>query len=91
MWIKGLDEIDNKIVNLLLDDGRISYSEIGKILGLSRTTVKNRITVLEEDGIIVNVNRKQLNVYLNDYLADEYELYLYQEQMPSSYCTGLSG
>ena len=52
MWIKGLDEIDNKIVNLLLDDGRISYSDIGKILGLSRTTVKNRIAVLEEDGII---------------------------------------
>ena len=52
MWIKGLDEIDNKIVNLLLDDGRISYSDIGKILGLSRTTVKNRIAVLEDDGII---------------------------------------
>ena len=40
MWINGLDEVDNKIVNLLLDDARMSYSEIGKILGLSRTTIK---------------------------------------------------
>lgn len=52
MWIKGLDGIDNKILNLLLDNGRMSYSEIGDIVGLSRTSVKNRITELEEQGII---------------------------------------
>lgn len=52
MWIKGLDEIDNKIINLLLDNARTSYSEIGEIVGLSRTSVKNRITELEEKGII---------------------------------------
>ena len=40
MWIKGLDGIDNKILNLLLDNGRMSYSEIGDIVGLSRTAVK---------------------------------------------------
>lgn len=52
MWIKGLDDIDNKILNLLLDNGRMSYSEIGDIIGLSRTAVKNRISELEEQGII---------------------------------------
>ena len=52
MWIKGLDGTDNKIINLLLEDGRMSYSEIGNIVGLSRTSVKNRISELEEKGII---------------------------------------
>lgn len=52
MWIKSLDGIDNKILNLLLDNGRMSYSEIGNIVGLSRTAVKNRINELEEQGII---------------------------------------
>ena len=52
MWIKGLDGTDNKIINLLLEDGRMSYSEIGNIVGLSRTSVKSRIRELEEKGII---------------------------------------
>ena len=52
MWIKGLDGTDNKIINLLLEDGRMSYSEIGNIVGLSRTSVKSRISELEEKGII---------------------------------------
>lgn len=52
MWIKGLDGIDNKILSLLLDNGRMSYSEIGDIVGLSRTAVKNRISELEEQGVI---------------------------------------
>ena len=52
MWIKGIDGIDNQIINLLLDDARMSYSEIAQIVGLTRTSVKNRITALEEQGII---------------------------------------
>lgn len=52
MYINGIDEKDNKIINLLLRDARMSYSDIGKEIGLSRTAVKNRITVLEQGGII---------------------------------------
>lgn len=52
MYIKGIDEIDNRIVNLLLDDGRMSYSDIGEKVGLSRTAVKTRISSLERSGII---------------------------------------
>lgn len=48
----GIDEIDNKIIDILLKDGRISYSEIGENVGLSRTAVKKRITDLEKNGII---------------------------------------
>ena len=52
MHIRGIDEIDNRIVNLLLEDGRMSYSDIAEKVGLSRTAVKTRIATLERNGII---------------------------------------
>lgn len=52
MWIDSIDEKDNQIVSLLREDGRMSYSHIGKKVGLSRTAVKNRVAVLEKAGII---------------------------------------
>lgn len=52
MQIRGIDRIDNQIVNLLLEDGRMSYSDIAEKIGLSRTAVKTRITSLERSGII---------------------------------------
>lgn len=52
MHINGIDEKDNEIINILLKDGRISYSDIGEKIGLSRTAVKNRIASLEKSGII---------------------------------------
>ena len=52
MHINGIDEKDNAIINLLLKDARMSYSDIGEQVGLSRTAVKNRISSLEESGLI---------------------------------------
>lgn len=52
MHINGIDKIDNEIVNLLLKDARMSYSDIGEKVNLSRTAVKNRVAVLENKGII---------------------------------------
>ena len=52
MWMKGMDGIDNKIIDLLQEDGRMSYSEIAKKVDLTRTAVKNRIFALEKQGII---------------------------------------
>lgn len=52
MQINGIDEKDNLIINLLLKDGRMSYSDIAEEVGLTRTAVKNRINNLEKTGII---------------------------------------
>ena len=52
MHINGLDEIDNQIINLLIADARLTYSEIGEKVGLSRVAVKKRVAALEEQGII---------------------------------------
>ena len=52
MHINGLDEIDNQIINLLIADARLTYSEIGDKVGISRVAVKKRVAALEEQGII---------------------------------------
>ena len=52
MKINGIDEKDNQIINLLLEDSRMSYSDIGDRIGMSRTAVKKRISELEKSGLI---------------------------------------
>ena len=52
MEINGIDEKDNRIVLMLRENARLSYSEIGEAVGLSRVAVKNRVKALEEHGII---------------------------------------
>lgn len=52
MKLNGLDEKDNQIVNLLLENARMSYSDIGGKVGLTRVAVKNRVRALEEKGVI---------------------------------------
>ena len=52
MEISGLDEVDNRIVALLSENARLSYSEIGQAVGKSRVAVKTRIEQLEKQGII---------------------------------------
>ena len=47
MFLAGLDEIDQKILELLIHNARMSYSDIGTEVGLSRVAVKSRITALE--------------------------------------------
>lgn len=52
MYLDGLDESDQKIVRLLIENARVSYSDLGEKIGLSRVAVKARIQALEQRGII---------------------------------------
>lgn len=52
MFLDGLDELDQKIVSLLIQNARMSYSEIGQQVGISRVAVKMRVQALEQRGII---------------------------------------
>ena len=52
MFLEGLDELDQQIVRLLIANARMSYSEIGQQVGISRVAVKARIRALEQRGII---------------------------------------
>lgn len=48
-----LDRVDERILSLLLEDGRSSASEIGRNVGLSPAAAKRRIDRLERIGVIV--------------------------------------
>lgn len=52
MYLNGLDGLDREIVRLLIENARISYSDIGEEIGISRVAVKARIQALEQNGII---------------------------------------
>ncbi len=52
MFLEGLDALDQKIVRLLIENARMSYSEIGERVGISRVAVKMRVQALEQRGII---------------------------------------
>ena len=52
MFLSGLDDTDRRIVELLIHNARMSYSDLGEAVGLSRVAVKARIRALEERGII---------------------------------------
>jgi DNA-binding Lrp family transcriptional regulator len=46
------DNLDLKIINLLLDDGRASLRSLAEELDVSVTTVSNHLKSMEEEGII---------------------------------------
>lgn len=47
-----MEEIDNKIVSLLSNDGRLSFTDLGKATGLSTSAVHQRVKRLEQRGVI---------------------------------------
>jgi DNA-binding Lrp family transcriptional regulator len=48
-----MDDTDRKLLSLLRDNARTPVSAMAKKLGVSRGTVQNRITKLEDSGQIV--------------------------------------
>ena len=82
MYLKGLDELDRKILDLRTQNARYTYSELGERLGLSRGAIKNRMDALEERGIIegytVIVNPQKLGSAVSCY----YELEARPDALP---------
>ena len=48
----ALDELSKGIVEQLQQDGRRSYAEIGKQVGLSEAAVRQRVQRLQESGVL---------------------------------------
>lgn len=45
---EGLDELDRKILRLLMDDARLSYNELGEKLAISASTAFSRVKRMTE-------------------------------------------
>jgi Lrp/AsnC family leucine-responsive transcriptional regulator len=51
-----LDGIDRRLSNILQSDGRTSYAELGKAVGLAASSVNERVRKLAERGVITGVH-----------------------------------
>ena len=62
--MRDLDETDLRIIELLAENARRSYSEIGDDVGLSGPAVSDRVQRLQDSGVLerftVDVDRSQL-------------------------------
>ncbi len=47
-----MDDVDRRIIEILLEDGRAAYAAIGDRVGLSASAVKRRMDRLVADGVI---------------------------------------
>ncbi|ASS74144.1 AsnC family transcriptional regulator [Tumebacillus algifaecis] len=47
-----MDELDRNILEALHENGRISYTDLGKMIGVSRVAVQARINAMMEAGVI---------------------------------------
>lgn len=47
-----LDEKDKKIINILLENGRATFTEMAKRIGITEAAIRKRVKRLEEVGII---------------------------------------
>jgi Lrp/AsnC family transcriptional regulator, leucine-responsive regulatory protein len=53
--VADIDDIDRTLLRLLQENGRTSYAELGKVVGLSVSSVNERVRKLHERGVIEGV------------------------------------
>lgn len=62
----SLDELDWQILQLIQENSKQTYSEIGRKLGVAHSTIYDRIRKLEKNGIIkkwtIDINPEQLGM-----------------------------
>ena len=49
-----LDELDRKILEILQDDARISFTDVGRKLDVGETTIRYRVNRLKKEGVITH-------------------------------------
>jgi Lrp/AsnC family transcriptional regulator, leucine-responsive regulatory protein len=52
VYPSAMEDLDRRLVGLLLADGRMSYTDLGKATGLSTSAVHQRVRRLEERGVV---------------------------------------
>ncbi|GAA1260829.1 Lrp/AsnC family transcriptional regulator [Pseudonocardia aurantiaca] len=52
MAVESMDDVDWRLLEALQQDGRASYADLGRLVGLSPSAVTERVRRLEESGVI---------------------------------------
>ncbi|KAA6447989.1 Lrp/AsnC family transcriptional regulator [Bacillus atrophaeus] len=72
-----VDDIDKQILTILHEEGRISYTDLGKRVGLSRVAVQSRINQLIETGVIEKftavINPTKIGIHVSVFFNVEVE------------------
>jgi DNA-binding Lrp family transcriptional regulator len=50
--MKTIDKVDNKILDILQKNSRLSYRKVSRLAGVSVATAINRVRLLENEGVI---------------------------------------
>lgn len=61
-----INDKDWQLISILRSNARASISDLARALNLSRSTVQNRLTKLEESGVIKGYSVEFGSEYLND-------------------------
>lgn len=85
----GVEATDQKILQLLAADGRMSYTDLGKATGLSTSAVHQRVKRLEQRGLILGygatVNHAEMGLPLTAFVA----ITLIDPMLPDDYAEKL--
>ena len=65
-----MEQTDRRIVDLLRADGRMSFTDLGKQLGLSTSAVHQRVRRLEERGVLAGYAARVDHVALGNALTE---------------------
>ncbi len=76
-----MDSIDRKIIEILIRDARISYSDLAKQVGLSRVRVKDRVVELQQKGVIEEFTIQVPAKYLGKPLPVFFDILISPEQL----------
>ncbi|MFC4303100.1 Lrp/AsnC family transcriptional regulator [Cohnella boryungensis] len=73
----AVDDIDRQIVKALNANGRISYTDLAKEIGLSRVAIQARVNALLEEGVIERftavINPEKLGIAVSAFFNVEVE------------------
>ena len=68
-----MEKIDRQILRHLAEDGRMSYTDLGKATGLSTSAVHQRVKRLEQRGLILGygatINHAEIGLPLTAFVA----------------------
>jgi Lrp/AsnC family transcriptional regulator, leucine-responsive regulatory protein len=72
-----IDDIDRQIIKALNKNGRISYTDLAKDIGLSRVAIQTRINTLMEEGVIERftavINPEKIGIHVSAFFNVEVE------------------
>lgn len=67
-----VDQVDLKLLNILKDNSRLSFADLGRKINLSPSSVRERVQKMEEEGVIrkydIQIDNKKIGYDLEAFI-----------------------